>query len=88
LGRHEKSTARGRNDLGQESKIAKNTRRDFIKQSALGTAAMLVYPHASVLGANDRVRVAMIGVGGRGEELLKQVLRVPNAQLVANRRCV
>lgn len=63
--------------------MAENTRRDFIKQSALGTAAMLVYPHASVLGANDRVRVAMIGVGGRGEELLKQVLRVPNAQLVA-----
>jgi predicted dehydrogenase len=43
---------------------------------------MFVYPPASVLGANDRVRVAMIGVGGRGEELLKQVLRVPNAQLV------
>jgi predicted dehydrogenase len=63
--------------------MAENTRRDFIKQSALGTAAMLVYPPASVLGANDRVRVAMIGVGGRGEELLKQVLRVPNAQLVA-----
>jgi predicted dehydrogenase len=63
--------------------MAENTRRDFIKQSALGTAAMLVYPHASVLGANDRVRVAMIGVGGRGEELLKQVLRVPNAPLVA-----
>jgi predicted dehydrogenase len=63
--------------------MAENTRRDFIKQSALGTAAVLVYPHASVLGANDRVRVAMIGVGGRGEELLKQVLRVPNAQLVA-----
>ena len=63
--------------------MAENTRRNFIKQSALGTAAMLVYPPASVLGANDRVRVAMIGVGGRGEELLKQVLRVPNAQLVA-----
>src|SRR5258707_6694994 len=63
--------------------MAENTRRDFIKQSALGTAAMLVYPSSSVLGANDRVRVAMIGVGGRGEDLLKQVLRVPNAQLVA-----
>jgi predicted dehydrogenase len=63
--------------------MVENTRRDFIKQSALGTAAMLVYPHARVLGANDRVRVAMIGVGGRGEELLKQVLRVPNAQMVA-----
>jgi predicted dehydrogenase len=82
LGRHEKSAARGRSDLGEESKMAENTRRDFIKQSALGTAAMFVYPPASVLGANDRVRVAMIGVGGRGEELLKQVLRVPNAQLV------
>jgi predicted dehydrogenase len=63
--------------------MAENTRRDFIKQSALGTAAMLVYPTSRVLGANDRVRVGMIGVGGRGQELLKQVLHVPNAQLVA-----
>src|SRR5260370_38894250 len=63
--------------------MAENTRRDFIKRSALGTAAMLVYPPSRVLGANDRVRVGMIGVGGRGQELLKQVLEVPNAQLVA-----
>lgn len=63
--------------------MAENTRRDFIKQSALGTAAMLVYPPSRVLGANDRVRVGMIGVGARGQELLKQVLEVPNAQLVA-----
>jgi predicted dehydrogenase len=60
-----------------------NSRRDFIKQAALGTAAFLAYPPARVLGANDRVRVGMIGVGGRGTELLQQVLRVPNAQLVA-----
>jgi predicted dehydrogenase len=63
--------------------MAENTRRDFIKQSALGTAAMLVYPPSRVLGTNDRVRVGMIGVGGRGQELLKQVQQVPNAQLVA-----
>ncbi len=63
--------------------MAENTRRDFIKRSALGTAAMLVYPPSRVLGANDRVRVGMIGVGGRGQELLKQVLGTPNAQLVA-----
>src|ERR1700687_36925 len=63
--------------------MAENTRRDFIKRSALGTAAMLVYPSSRVLGANDRVRVGMIGVGGRGQELLKQVLGTPNAQLVA-----
>src|SRR5258708_15379029 len=63
--------------------MAENTRRDFIKRGALGTAAMLVYPSSRVLGANDRVRVGMIGVGGRGQELLKQVLGTPNAQLVA-----
>src|ERR1051326_6505371 len=39
-------------------------------------------PHSD-LGANERVRIGMIGVGGRGQELLKQVLETPNAQLVA-----
>src|SRR5437016_11445896 len=63
--------------------MAENTRREFIKRSALGTAAMLVYPPSRVLGANDRVHVGMIGVGGRGQELLKQVLGVPDAQLIA-----
>jgi len=63
--------------------MSTNTRREFIKQAAVGAAALAAYPPPSVLGANDRVRVGMIGVGGRGEELLKQVLLVPNAQLVA-----
>ena len=58
-------------------------RRDFLKQAAIGTAAFMVYPPSRVLGANDRVRVGMIGVGGRGTDLLKQVLKVPNAELVA-----
>jgi predicted dehydrogenase len=60
-----------------------NNRREFIKTTAAGTAAFLAYPAATVLGANDRVRVGMIGVGARGQELLKQVLAVPNIQLVA-----
>ena len=63
--------------------MQEKTRRDFIKQTTLGTAAMLAYPPARVLGANDRVRVGMVGVGGRGQELLKQVLEVPSVQLVA-----
>ncbi len=63
--------------------MATNTRREFIRQAAIGAAALAAYPPPRVLGANDRVRVGMIGVGGRGEELLKQVLEVPNAQLVA-----
>ena len=44
--------------------MSKNTRRDFIKQAALGTAAFMAYPTARVLGANERVRLAMIGAGG------------------------
>ncbi|HEY6768699.1 MAG TPA: Gfo/Idh/MocA family oxidoreductase [Candidatus Sulfotelmatobacter sp.] len=60
-----------------------STRRGFLKQAALGTAAILAYPHSTVLGANDRVRVGMIGVGNRGQDLLDEVLAVRNIQLVA-----
>ena len=63
--------------------MADSTRRDFVKQAALGTVALAAFSPARVLGANDRVRVGMIGVGGRGQELLKQIQQVPNAQLVA-----
>src|SRR5947208_13169316 len=72
--------------------MAKKTRREFVQQTMLGAAALLAYPPARVWGANDRVRVGMIGVGGRGQELLKQVVAVPNLQLAAiadiySRRC-
>lgn len=46
-------------------------------------AAVLAYPSATVLGANDRVRVGMIGVGDRGNDLLGQVVKVSNVELVA-----
>ncbi len=59
-----------------------DTRRDFIKKTA-ATAALLASSSARVLGANDRVRVGMIGVGSRGQELLKQILAVKNAEVVA-----
>ena len=62
--------------------MADNTRREFLKQTAVGTAAMLAYP-ASILGANDRVRVGMIGVGNRGQDLLEQVIKIPNVEVVA-----
>ncbi|HTS11555.1 MAG TPA: Gfo/Idh/MocA family oxidoreductase [Candidatus Limnocylindrales bacterium] len=60
-----------------------NSRRTFIKQAALGTAALWVAPTSRILGANDRIRVGMIGVGGRGQDLLRQVIAVPNVELVA-----
>jgi predicted dehydrogenase len=63
--------------------MTNDTRRNFLKQ-ALGTGAFLAYSSSSrVLGANDRVRVGMIGVGNRGQDLLQEVLAVHNVQLVA-----
>src|SRR5882762_11368354 len=69
--------------FSRDSIMTDNTRRDFLKQAALGTAAFVAYPTSPVLGANDRIRVEMIGIGNRGQELLKQVISVPHTQLVA-----
>ena len=64
--------------------MIENTRRDFIKKTALGTAAFLTPTlAANALGANDRVRIAMIGAGSRGQELLHQTLVTPGMQVVA-----
>jgi len=62
--------------------MSNNTRRDFIKKTAAG-AAFLASASARVLGANNRVRVGMIGVGDRGQDLLKELLAVKSAELVA-----
>jgi predicted dehydrogenase len=60
-----------------------STRRDFLQQAALGTAAFLAYPPSRVLGANDRIRVGMIGVGNRGQDLLEEAQKIRDVQLVA-----
>ncbi len=48
-------------------------RRDFIKKSVIGTAGIAIggmgfssSSYASIIGANDRITVAVIGIGGRG----------------------
>src|SRR4030042_3982100 len=48
-------------------------RRDFIKKSALGTAGITLgsmgfssKSYASIVGANERINMAVIGCGGRG----------------------
>ena len=57
-------------------------RRDFIKGAAMGTAALMMQS-SRVLGANDRVRVGVIGFGGRADELVRQLLPLPGAEWVA-----
>src|SRR5437763_6051259 len=45
------------------------TRRQFLRRSTLAVgAATLAFPYVGrVLGANDRINVACIGVGGKGD---------------------
>lgn len=54
-------------------------RRDFIKQSLIGSAALAVggmglgfsaKSYASIMGANERMNVAVIGISGRGKSHL------------------
>ena len=63
--------------------MADNARRNFLKKAAAGLAIAATYPSSRVLGANDRIRVGMIGPGARGQELLSQLLKLSEAQLVA-----
>jgi predicted dehydrogenase len=58
-------------------------RREFLKQAAAGAAVGFMYPTGRVLGANDRVRLGIIGPGARGQELMREFLKAPNAEFVA-----
>jgi predicted dehydrogenase len=58
-------------------------RRQFIKQAAASAAIGLAYPSSHVLGANERVRLGIIGAGARGQEIMKQALQLPNVEFVA-----
>jgi predicted dehydrogenase len=58
-------------------------RRQFIKQAAASAALGLAYPSSRVLGANERVRLGIIGAGARGQELMKQALELQNVEFVA-----
>ena len=54
------------------------TRRTLMKTAAVGAGALALGPTAKVLGANDKVRVAFIGLGGRGKGLLGSFSRLEN----------
>ena len=59
------------------------SRRDFIKNTA-GVAVAFSIPSiipASAFGANDRVRVAVIGVNGRGQDHIKGYSKLANVEV-------
>jgi predicted dehydrogenase len=63
-----------------------STRRAFIQKALGGSAALAVsglFPSQRVLGANDRIRIGLIGAGGRGVQIFKAALKCPNVEGVA-----
>jgi predicted dehydrogenase len=67
-----------------------DNRREFLKVGAKGAAAVAVADRLKawaaperVLGANGRVRVAIIGLHGRGEDHIKGYLALQNVQIAA-----
>jgi len=63
------------------------TRRNFIKNTAMGAAGITLLSSASsyanILGASDSVNFAVIGCGGRAHGLVKAIGRIKQGNLVA-----
>lgn len=63
------------------------SRRDFIKIAGAGVATTALTAtassYANILGANDRVRVAVCGVRGRGNDHIHGFSHVPGTELAA-----
>lgn len=65
-----------------------NTRRDFLKKAALGTAGIVIgaasFPassYARIIGANERVNFAIAGINSRGKALVKSSMAAPNTSI-------
>ena len=58
-----------------------HSRRKFIGQVATSIAGTLA--GGGVLGANDRIRLGLIGAGDRGMQLVREAITLPNAEVVA-----
>ncbi|MCC7494568.1 MAG: Gfo/Idh/MocA family oxidoreductase [Fimbriimonadaceae bacterium] len=58
------------------------TRRTFLTGAAAGVVAATL-PPGRVLGANDDVRIAVLGCGGRGGGMMKDIAKVAGVRVVA-----
>lgn len=60
-----------------------DSRRKFLgKVAGLATTSIAAVPQR-ILGANERVRVGLIGAGDRGTELYRQAMSIPGVEMVA-----
>ncbi len=59
-----------------------DSRRNFLGKVATGLAGTLA-AQSKVLGANDRLRVGIIGIGDRGTEIARQAISIPGVEFCA-----
>ena len=63
----------------------KLSRRSFIKKTATGLAAGVTFlpEKKSWAGANNRVRVAVMGIRGMGQNHISSYMKLPNVDVAA-----
>lgn len=59
------------------------SRREFLRQSAIGTAALALSSFSARAQSEEKVKVGVIGTGAQGQNLLRQLLALPTAEVVA-----
>ncbi|MBI3694667.1 MAG: Gfo/Idh/MocA family oxidoreductase [Acidobacteria bacterium] len=61
------------------------SRRNFLGKVSAGVAGTLatMSPASQVLGANERVRLAIIGAGSRGQQIMREAIACPSTEFVA-----
>ncbi|HKX00154.1 MAG TPA: Gfo/Idh/MocA family oxidoreductase [Bryobacteraceae bacterium] len=57
------------------------TRRNFMEELAAGLTGA-AFASSQALGANDRIRIGIIGPGARGKQLMKLALACPNTDII------
>jgi predicted dehydrogenase len=64
-------------------------RRDFIKKAGLGTAALSIgaqgfsaKSYSRIIGANDHINMAVVGIKVRGDQLAGFISRQPNTDVI------
>jgi predicted dehydrogenase len=72
--------------MNRETTAPAPSRRRFLKQVSAAAGVALAYDLVAapkVRGANERIRLGLIGAGSRGTEILRAALRCPNTEAVA-----
>ncbi len=78
-----------------------NSRRSFLRNAAAGAVVAAVAPAvleaeitkptiipAGAKGANDRIRVAVLGVNGRGKSHISEIMDLQKRQMSKSPTCV